>query len=41
MRELKRRIFDDDFGSLAAEYVDAAERTPLLLHVLSGQAQRA
>jgi penicillin amidase len=39
MRSLKHRIFDDDFGPLAAEYVDGAERTPVLLHVLSGQAR--
>jgi penicillin amidase len=39
MRELKHRLFDDDFGPLAAEYIDAAERTPLLLHVLSGRSQ--
>jgi penicillin amidase len=39
MRALKQRIFDDDFGPLAAEYIDAGERTPLLLHVLSGQAR--
>jgi penicillin amidase len=39
MRELKHRAFDDDFGPLAAEYIDAAERTPFLLHVLSGRAQ--
>ena len=39
MRELKRRIFNDDFGPLAAEYVDGAERTPLLLNVLSGAAR--
>jgi penicillin amidase len=39
MRALKHRIFDDDFGPLAPEYVDAVERTPLLLRVLSGQAR--
>ena len=38
MRELKRRIFEDDFGPLTAEYIDAAERTPFLLLVLSGKA---
>lgn len=39
MRELKRRLFADDFGPLAEELIDASERTPLLLHVLSGRAQ--
>jgi len=37
MRELKRRIFEDDFGPLTAEYIEGAERTPALLHVLSGR----
>jgi penicillin amidase len=39
MRELKHRAFDDDFGPLTAEYIDAAERTHFLLHVLAGRAQ--
>ena len=39
MRELKRRLFSDDFGPLTAEYIDASERTPFLLRVLSGRAQ--
>jgi penicillin G amidase len=39
MRELKHRVFEDDFGPLTAEYIDAAERTSFLLHVLSGRAQ--
>jgi penicillin amidase len=39
MRELKRRLFEDDFGALAADFIDGAERTPMLLHVLSGRAQ--
>ncbi|HEX5639068.1 MAG TPA: penicillin acylase family protein [Burkholderiaceae bacterium] len=39
MRELKHRAFEDDFGPLTAEYVDAMERTPFLLRVLSGRAQ--
>jgi penicillin amidase len=39
MRELKRRLFGDDFGPLAADFIDGAERTPMLLHVLSGRAQ--
>ncbi len=39
MRELKHRVFDDDFGPLAAEYIDAAERTRFLLNVLAGRAQ--
>jgi penicillin amidase len=39
MRELKHRAFEDDFGPLTAEYVDAMERTSFLLHVLSGRAQ--
>jgi penicillin amidase len=39
MRELKRRIFEDDFGPLTAEFIDGAERTSLLLHVLAGNAR--
>jgi penicillin G amidase len=39
MRELKRRIFEDDFGDLAPDYIDASERTALLLRVLSGNAK--
>lgn len=39
MRELKRRIFADDLGDLADEYVEQAELTSTLLHVLSGRAQ--
>jgi penicillin amidase len=39
MRELKHRAFDDDFGPLTAEYIDAMERTAFVLHVLSGRAQ--
>ena len=39
MRELKHRLFDDDFGPLAAEYIDAAERTPFLLNVVAGRAR--
>jgi penicillin G amidase len=39
MRELKRRIFADDFGPLTAAYIEAAEVTPALLHVLSGRAR--
>ncbi len=39
MRELKRRLFEDDFGPLTADYIDAAERTPFLLRVLSGKAR--
>lgn len=38
MRELKRRIYADDFGPLAADFVDGAEKTAALLHLLRGQA---
>jgi penicillin amidase len=38
MRELKRRLFEDDFGDWTAALIDATERTPFLLHVLSGKA---
>lgn len=34
-RELARRIFADDFGDLAADFVSAADTTRPLLHVLS------
>jgi penicillin amidase len=36
MQELKRRMLDDDFGPLAADYVTGADRTLMLLRVLSG-----
>jgi penicillin G amidase len=39
MRELKHRIFSDDFGPLTAGYIDAAELTAALRHVLSGRAK--
>ena len=39
VRELKLRIFSDDLGSLAEEFVERAELTSTLLHVLSGRAQ--
>jgi penicillin amidase len=39
MRTLKRRLFEDDFGPLTGEFIDATERTSLLLHVLSGRAK--
>ena len=39
MRELKHRIFADDLGPLTDDYVDQAELTATLLHVLSGRAQ--
>ena len=39
MRELKRRIFADDLGSLTEDFVGQAELTSTLLHVLSGRAQ--
>jgi len=39
MRDLKHRIFADDLGSLAEEFVDQAELTSTLLHVLSGSAK--
>ena len=39
MRELKHRIFADDLGALTADFVDGAELTSTLLHVLSGQAK--
>lgn len=38
-RELKHRIFADDLGSMTAEFVDQADLTSALLHVLSGRAQ--
>jgi penicillin amidase len=38
MRELKRRIYADDFGPLAADFIDGADRTPALLRLLRGQA---
>jgi penicillin G amidase len=38
MRELKHRIFADDFGPLTAGYIDSAEVTAALRHVLSGRA---
>ncbi|MGH6609930.1 MAG: penicillin acylase family protein, partial [Burkholderiaceae bacterium] len=37
--ELKHRIFADDLGALTDDYVDGAELTSTLLHVLSGRAQ--
>ncbi len=39
MRELKRRIFADDLGVLADDFVMQSELTSTLLHVLSGRAQ--
>ena len=39
MRELKRRIFADDLGALTDDFVNQAELTSTLLHVLSGRAQ--
>ena len=39
MRELKHRIFADDLGALTDDFVDGAEMTSTLLHVLSGRAQ--
>ncbi|HYM48035.1 MAG TPA: penicillin acylase family protein, partial [Burkholderiaceae bacterium] len=39
MRELKHRIFADDLGALTDDFVDSAELTSTLLHVLSGRAQ--
>lgn len=39
MRELKHRIFADDFGVLTDDFVDQAELTSTLLHVLSGRAK--
>jgi penicillin G amidase len=39
MRELKRRLFADDFGEMAPDFIDGAERTAFLLHVLSGRAK--
>ena len=39
MRELKHRIFADDFGPLTAEFIDASERTAFVLNVLSGKAR--
>ncbi len=39
MRELKHRIFADDLGALTDDFVDQAELTSTLLHVLSGRAQ--
>jgi penicillin amidase len=38
MRELKRRIYADDLGPLAADFVDGAEKTAALLHLLRGRA---
>ncbi len=38
MRELKHRVFADDLGSLTEDFVDQAELTATLLHVLSGEA---
>jgi penicillin amidase len=38
MRELKHRIYADDFGPLAADFVDGSERTAALLHLLAGRA---
>jgi penicillin amidase len=39
MRELKHRIFADDLGALTDDFVDSAELTSTLLHVLSGRAK--
>ena len=39
MRELKHRIFADDLGALTDDFVDQAELTSTLLHVLSGGAK--
>ena len=39
MRELKRRIFADDLGALTESFVDQADLTSTLLHVLSGRAK--
>jgi penicillin amidase len=39
MRELKHRIFADDLGTLTEDFVDQADLTSTLLHVLSGRAQ--
>jgi penicillin amidase len=38
MRELKHRLFEDDFGDWTAVLIDATERTPFLLRALSGKA---
>ncbi|MGH6622694.1 MAG: penicillin acylase family protein, partial [Burkholderiaceae bacterium] len=37
MRELKQRVFADDLGDLAPEFVGNADLTRALLHVLSGR----
>jgi penicillin G amidase len=39
LRELKHRIYADDFGPLADDFVDGAERTAALLHLLAGRAK--
>ena len=39
MRELKHRIFADDLGSMTESFVDQADLTSTLLHVLSGRAK--
>jgi penicillin amidase len=38
-RELTARVFDDDFGKLAADFVHTAEPTRALLRVLRGEAR--
>lgn len=39
MRELKQRIYADDFGALAADFVDGSDLTRAMLHLLAGRAQ--
>lgn len=39
MRELKQRVFADDLGELAPEFVDNADLTRALIHVLTGRAR--
>ncbi len=39
MRTLKHRIFADDLGAMTDDFVDQAEMTSTLLHVLSGRAK--
>ncbi len=38
MRKLKHRIFADDLGTMTEDFVDQAELTATLLHILSGRA---
>ncbi len=39
MRELKQRVYADDLGKLAPDFVDSADLTRALLHLLAGRAR--